>query len=335
VRNTSGMILKPNATPLVMKSSLPEYIESISVRDFYDSFAERLLLRLVTSRKTLSRSTIRERSLNRPALAVTGYFKYFASKRIQLFGAGEMGFLREQKKSQRLQVLEKMAAKRIPCVVISRNLAPTPEMIEVFESFGIPVFRTSLASKAFTTEVTVLLEERFAPRTTVHGTLLDIRGIGTLVRGESGAGKSEAALALLERGHSLVADDMVRVKLLSDHTPVGFCDEMNRGFMECRGIGIINVEELFGIRFVRIEKKIELVVTFTEDIKDSVIDRTGLDRKTFEILGASVPHMEIPLRTGRDMARLVEVAAMVQAARQLGHDSADDFNQKLIKKMSQ
>jgi HPr kinase/phosphorylase len=316
-----------------MKSSLPEYIESISVRDFYESFAERLLLRLVTSRKTLSRSTIRERSLNRPALAVTGYFKYFASKRIQLFGAGEMGFLREQNKSQRVRVLEEMAAKRIPCVVISRNLAPTPEMIEVFERFGIPVFRTSLASKAFTTEVTVLLEERFAPRTTVHGTLLDIRGIGTLVRGDSGAGKSEAALALLERGHSLVADDMVRVKLLSDHTPVGFCDEMSRGFMECRGIGIINVEELFGIRFVRIEKKIELVVTFTEDLKDSVIDRTGLDRKTFEILGAPVPHMERPLRTGRDMARLVEVAAMVQAARQLGHDSANDFNQKLIKKM--
>jgi HPr kinase/phosphorylase len=317
-----------------MKSSLPEYVESISVRDFYESFADRLLLRLVTSRKTLSRSTIRERSLNRPALAVTGYFKYFANKRIQLFGAGEMGFLREQQKSHRIHVLEEMAAKRIPCVVISRNLAPTPEMLEVFEKHGVPVFRTSLASKAFTTEVTVLLEERFAPRTTVHGTLMDIRGIGTLVRGESGAGKSEAALALLERGHSLVADDMVRVKLLSDHTPVGFCDEMSRGFMECRGIGIINVEELFGIRFIRIEKKIELVVTFTENINDLSIDRTGLERKTFEILGASVPHMEIPLRTGRDMARLVEVAAMVQAARQLGHDSANDFNEQLIKKMS-
>jgi HPr kinase/phosphorylase len=317
-----------------MKSSLPEYVESISVRDFYESFADRLLLRLVTSRKTLSRSTIRERSLNRPALAVTGYFKYFANKRIQLLGAGEMGFLREQQKSHRIFVLEKMAAKRIPCVVISRNLAPTPEMLEVFEKHGVPVFRTSLASKAFTTEVTVLLEERFAPRTTVHGTLMDIRGIGTLVRGESGAGKSEAALALLERGHSLVADDMVRVKLLSDHTPVGFCDEMSRGFMECRGIGIINVEELFGIRFIRIEKKIELVVTFTENINDLSIDRTGLERKTFEILGASVPHMEIPLRTGRDMARLVEVAAMVQAARQLGHDSANDFNEQLIKKMS-
>jgi len=314
--------------------NIPVYIESISVSDFFKDYGDRLSLRLITSPKTLSRSTIRERSINRPALAITGYFKYFANKRIQLFGAGEMGFLREQNKEHRRRVLEKMAGKKIPCVIISRNLAPTPEMIDVFENHGVPVFRTTLASKAFTTEVTVLLEERFAPRTTVHGTLLDIKGIGTLVRGESGAGKSEAALALIERGHSLVADDMVRVKLLSDHTPVGFCDEMSRGFMECRGIGIINAEELFGIRFIRIEKKIELVVTFKEDLNDSSIDRTGLERKTFDILGASVPHMEIPLRTGRDMARLVEVAAMVQAARQLGHDSANDFNQKLLKKMA-
>lgn len=316
------------------QSALPEYVESISVREFYDNYAKRLLLRLVTHPKTLSRSTIRERSINRPALAVTGYFKYFAHKRVQLFGAGEMGFFREQKPDQRKLILEKMARKKIPCVIISRNLAPTPEMIEVFEAHGVPVFRTTLTSKAFTTEVTVLLEERFAPKTTVHGTLMDIRGIGTLVRGESGAGKSEAALALLERGHSLVADDLVRIKLLSDHTPVGFCDEVSRGFMECRGIGIINVEELFGIRFIRLEKKIELVVTFKDAADDLEIDRTGLERKNYEILGAQIPHMEIPLRTGRDMARLVEVAAMVQAARNLGHDSATDFNEKLLKIMS-
>jgi len=314
--------------------NIPEYVESISVKDFFESFGESLLLRLVTSPKTLSRSTIRERSINRPALAVTGYYKYFANKRIQLFGAGEMGYLREQNSEHRRKTLETMVRKRIPCVVISRNLAPMPEMIEIMEKNGVPVFRTTLASKAFTTEVTVLLEERFAPRTTLHGTLLDIRGIGTLIRGDSGSGKSEAALALLERGHSLVADDLVRVKLLSDHTPVGFCDEMSRGFMECRGIGIINMEELFGIRFVRLEKKIDLVVTFTEDNQDQEIDRTGLEQKTFNILGAEMPHMEIPLRTGRDMARLVEVAAMVQAGRQLGHDSAIEFNQKLIEKMS-
>ena len=314
--------------------NIPQYIESITVKDFFESFRDSLLLRLVTSHKTLSRSTIRERSINRPALAVTGYYKYFANKRIQLFGAGEMGYLREQNSAHRKKILDTMVQKKIPCVVISRNLAPMPEMIEIMGKNGVPVFRTSLASKAFTTEATVLLEERFAPRTTLHGTLLDIRGIGTLIRGDSGSGKSEAALALLERGHSLVADDLVRVKLLSDHTPVGFCDDMSRGFMECRGIGIINIEELFGIRFVRLEKKIDLIVTFTEDIEDQTIDRTGLDQKTFNILGAELPHMEIPLRTGRDMARLVEVAAMVQAGRQLGHDSAIEFNQKLIEKMS-
>lgn len=309
-------------------------IESIAVRQFFEDYGNQLKLRLVTSKKTLSRSTIREKSVNRPALAVTGYFKYFANKRIQLFGAGEMAFFREQSDARRRLVIESMVAKKIPCVVVSRSLAPTPEMIEILEAAGVPLFRTPLSSKAFTTEVTVLLEERFAPRTSLHGTLLEIRGIGTLIRGESGAGKSESALALIERGHSLVADDLVKVKLLSDHTPIGFCDPLSRGFMECRGIGIINVEKLFGNRFVRIEKKIDLVVTLIDETSNVEPERTGLSRKYFEILGFDVPHMEIPVRTGRDMARLIEVAAMVQAARQFGYDSADDLNNKLLRQMN-
>ena len=312
----------------------PQIIESIAVREFFRDYGRQLQLRLVTSKRSLSRSTIREKSVNRPALAVTGYYKYFAHKRIQLFGAGEMGFFREQSSMRRKNVMSAMASKRIPCVVVSRNLVPTPEMIEVLEEYGVPLFRTSLSSKAFTTEVTVLLEERFAPRTSLHGTLIEIRGIGTLIKGDSGAGKSEAALALIERGHSLVADDIVRVKLLSDHSPVGFCDEISRGFMECRGIGIINVEKLFGIRFVRLEKKIELVVTLLDESQDNELERTGLERKYFDILGVRIPHMEIPVRTGRDMARLVEVAAMVEAARQFDYDSAVDFNQKLLQKMN-
>jgi len=309
-------------------------IESIAVREFFEGYGNQLKLRLITSNKTLSRSTIREKSVNRPALAVTGYFKYFANKRIQLFGAGEMAFFREQSDARRRSVIESMVAKKIPCVVVSRSLAPTPEMIEILEAAGVPLFRTPLSSKAFTTEVTVLLEERFAPRTSLHGTLLEIRGVGTLIRGESGAGKSEAALALIERGHSLVSDDLVKVKLLSDHTPIGFCDPLSRGFMECRGIGIINVEKLFGNRFVRIEKKIDLVVTLIDETSNVEPERTGLSRKYFEILGFDVPHMEIPVRTGRDMARLIEVAAMVQAARQFGYDSADDLNKKLLRQMN-
>ncbi|MDA8990901.1 HPr(Ser) kinase/phosphatase [Opitutales bacterium] len=310
-------------------------VESIAVRQFFNDYGEQLKLRLVTSDKTLSRSTIKEKSVNRPALAVTGYFKYFANKRIQLFGAGEMAFFREQSSARRKTVIETMVAKRIPCLVVSRSLAPTSEMIEVLEKAGVPLFRTPLSSKAFTTEVTVLLEERFAPRTSLHGTLLEIRGVGTLIRGASGAGKSEAALALIERGHSLVADDLVKVKLLSDHTPIGFCDPLSRGFMECRGIGIINVEKLFGNRFVRLEKRIDLVVTLIEEAEKAEPERTGLDRKYYEILGFDVPQMEIPVRTGRDIARLIEVAAMVQAARQFGYDSADDLNEKLLLKMKQ
>jgi HPr kinase/phosphorylase len=280
-----------------MKSSKTksQAVESIAVREFFATYGEQLKLRLVTSDKTLSRSTIKEKSVNRPALAVTGYFKYFANKRIQLFGAGEMAFFREQSVARRKAVVETMVAKRIPCVVVSRSLAPTPEMVDVLEQAGVPLFRTPLSSKAFTTEVTVLLEERFAPRTSLHGTLLEIRGVGTLIRGASGAGKSEAALALIERGHSLVADDLVKVKLLSDHTPIGFCDPLSRGFMECRGIGIINIEKLFGNRFVRIEKKIDLVVTLIEEAVNAEPDRTGLDRKYFQILGFDVPQMEIPV----------------------------------------
>jgi len=310
-------------------------VESISVEEFYESYGRALNLRLVTDERTLRGSTIRDRSLNRPALALTGHFKYFGNKRIQLLGAGEMAFFREQSGKRRKEILHAMTKRKVPCIVISRNLAPTPEMAGILEEVSVPLFRTRLTSKAFAAEATHLLEEHFAPRCTLHGTLLDIRGIGTLIQGDSGSGKSEAALALIERGHSLVADDAVRVKLLSDHSPVGTADEMTRGYMECRGIGIINVAELFGIRFIRIEKRIDLVVSFVEDEPAAEIDRTGLERHTLDILGASVTHMRIPLRPGRDMARLVEVAAMVQAARFLGHDSSREFNRKLIEKLNE
>ena len=300
-------------------SNIPHSVESIAVTEFFEDYGEQLQLRLVTSKKSLSRSTIRERSVNRPALAVTGYFKYFAHKRIQLLVQERWGFFESRQKFEKECYFHH--GRKEDSLRCGYQKLGTTEMVEVLEQHGVPLFRTSLSSKAFTTEVTVLLEERFAPRSSLHGTLLEIRGIGTLIRGESGAGKSEAALALLERGHSLVADDVVKIKLLSDHTPVGFCDDLNRGFMECRGIGIINVEKLFGIRFVRLEKKIELVVTLLDDSSENELERTGLERKSFDILGVPVPHMEIPVRVGRDMARLVEVAAMVQAARQFSYVS--------------
>jgi HPr kinase/phosphorylase len=178
------------------------------------------------------------------------------------------------------------------------------------------------------------LEEFFAPRIAEHGTLMDIKGIGTLIRGQSGVGKSECALALIERGHSLVADDLVYVHLVNERDLAGSSSDLNRGYMECRGLGIVNIAELFGIRSVRREKNINLVVTFEEWREGMDEERTGLEQDSYDILGIPVPHIVLPVRPGRDMARLVEVAAMVQALKTLGHDSAREFNDRLIRFMA-
>ena len=307
-------------------------LESVTVRTLFKTFGSQLKLKLVVPEQGFSKM-IKEKSINRPALALTGYFKHFGNKRLQLFGAGEMGYLRDLGESMQEHVLSQIAQKKIPCMVVSRNLTPTKSMIDVAKKFKIPLFRTPLKSKDFTAHATVLLEDLMAPRATMHGTLLDVRGMGIVVRGESGVGKSECALALIERGHSLVADDTICMKLLSDRELIGTSKELNRGYMECRGIGIVNVVELFGVRSVRLEKRIDLIISFKEWTPGMVEERTGLDQKFYDILGLNVPHVEIPVRPGRDMSRIIEVAAMVQALKQMGHDSAATFNKKLINYM--
>ena len=167
----------------------------------------------------------------------------------------------------------------------------------------------------------------------MHVVFMDVFGIGVLMTGQSGIGKSECALALIDHGHPLVADDLVYCQKIGDDTILGKGNELNRGYMECRGIGIINVAELFGIRCVRLEKSIDMIVTFVEWQPGIVEDRTGLDKNYFDVLGVQIPHFIIPVRPGRDMARLVEVAAMVQALRRMGHDGAKAFNERLIAHM--
>ncbi len=318
-----------------MSSSMPNNRtqETLAVRDFYESFRDALELELVCGESGLDK-TIREKSINRPSLVLTGYYKYFAAKRIQLFGAGEMGYLRDLEIGMQSRRLHGMLEKNIPCMIVSRQLVPTRSMLDAAKQFNVPLFRTPLKSKTFTTEATLLLEEKLAPRTVVHGTLLDIKGIGTMLQGKSGVGKSECALALIERGYSLVADDLTYVHMMSDRVLVGNSSELNRGYMECRGIGIINVGDLFGIRSVRIQKRIDLIVRFLEWKPGMHEERTGLEESFETILGITVPLVEIPVRPGRDLARLVEVAAMVQAAKQMGHDSAKEFNERLIAHMT-
>jgi HPr kinase/phosphorylase len=312
--------------------SLAKTVESIPVWDFYESFKQELELELIVGEAGLGK-VIREKSINRPSLALTGYFKYFANKRLQLFGAGEMAYLRDLREDVQESLLIEIARKSIPCIVVSRQLVPPKSLIKVAERFKIPLFRTPLKSKDFIGKATVLLEEKLAPRTSLHGTLMDIKGMGTLLRGSSGVGKSECALALIERGHSLVSDDLVYIKLVGDHELMGTGSEINRGYMECRGIGIINIADLFGIRSIRLEKRIDFIVSFTEWKPGMEEERTGLDQQYFSVLGVEVPHMEILVRPGRDIARLVEVGALVQALKRMGHDSARNFNDRLIAEM--
>lgn len=316
-----------------IRQSKVNVTEEISVKEFYDLFKETLQLEILAGEEGLDR-IIYEPSLNRPALAITGYYKNFASKRIQLFGAGEMAYMRDLSDSQQLDVMREIIDREIPCIIISRNLSPTKMMLEIARKNKIPMMKTKLKSKEFSAEMLVRFDRLFAPRMSLHGTLLDIKGIGTLIRGSSGIGKSECALALIDHGHSLVADDHVYCTRINEHIVLGRGNELNRGYMECRGIGIINVAELFGIRCVRMEKSIDIVVTFIEWKPDIVEERTGLESNYFDILGVQIPHFIIPVRPGRDMARLVEVAAMVHALRRMGHDGAKTFNDRLIAHMA-
>lgn len=317
-----------------MPSTSPiKKIDGLSVRDFLHACAESLKLELVAGERGLRR-IIKEGSVNRPSLALTGFFKYFANKRLQVFGASEMTYLRSLDKELQEKRLGELIDRSIPCIVLARNYLPLPSMKAIAEARGLPILRTSMITMNFLNAATLSLDAAFAPTTSVHGTMMDIKGMGTLIRGTSGIGKSECALALIERGHSIVADDLTRIRLLDERELIASSTKLNRGHMECRGIGIINVGEMFGVRSVRLDKRIDLVISLLELEPDSVEDRTGLDQEYFTILGIDVPHIELFVRPGRDIARIVEVASMVQALKRLGHDPAKEFNDRLIARMA-
>ena len=292
-------------------------VHGITVAHFLETHREKLRMDLVVGEAGLGR-LIHEGTINRPALALTGFFKYFANKRVQVIGAAEMTYLKTLDARRQTSILRRMTQRNIPCLVLTRNYQPTPSMLEVASEMNLPLIRTPMITKNWINLATLAIDNEFAPQGSEHATTLDIKGIGVMLRGDSGIGKSECALALIERGHSLVADDLTVIRLLDERELMASSRPLNRGYMECRGIGIINVASIFGIRSVRREKRVDLVVTFVLWQPGMDEERSGLEVETHEILGRKVPHMTIPVRPGRDMARLVEVAAMVQALRGMG-----------------
>ncbi len=307
--------------------------EKISVKQFYAENASELGLRLVAGAEGLGR-IIREPTINRPGLALTGFLKYFAGNRIQAMGAAEVTYLKTLDEKTRAERYQALFARRIPAIVYSRNLKPDRQFIQAAEKANIPVFRSPLITMKFISRATLSLDDMFAPQGTEQGSMVDILGMGVLIKGESGIGKSECVLALVERGYSLVADDVTRVKLLDGREVIGTSALITRNHMEVRGIGIIDVAAMFGVKSIRAEKRINLVVSLRDWDQVEDVERLGMEEETVPILGADIPHIVIPVRPGRDIARLIEVAAFHTKLRLAGYNAAEELNRRLIKKMT-
>ena len=307
--------------------------DPVTVEKFYTENASRLDLKLVAGARGLRR-IIKEPTVNRPGLALAGFTKYFASKRIQVFGAAERTFLKSLAADIRHHRYDTLFGHKIPCVVFSRNHVPDRAFLQAAERADVSVFKTPLITMKFINLATLSLETMFAPYGTEMGSMVDILGVGVIVKGESGIGKSECVLALIERGYSLVTDDITKVTLQDGREVMGTGSEITRDHMEVRGIGIINVAAMFGVRAIRHEKRVDLVVTLKDYDQVRDVDRLGIEDAHVEILGVQVPHMIIPVRPGRDIARLVEVAAFQTKLKLSGYNPAKELNERLIAKMA-
>jgi HPr kinase/phosphorylase len=307
--------------------------DTVTVERFYTEHAGSLELNLAAGAGGLKRA-IREPTVNRPGLALSGFTRYFAFKRIQVMGNAEAHFVKSLTREERRERYRTLLSFKVPCVVFSRHLHPDKEFLEAAEAAEVPIFRCPLVTMRFINLATLALEMMFAPRGTEMGSMVDILGMGVILRGESGIGKSESVLALIERGYSLVADDITKVTLVDGRDVVGTSAEVTRNHMEVRGIGIINVAAMFGVRSIRHEKRVDLVITLKSWNEVPDVDRLGMEEEYVKILGADVPHITIPVRPGRDLARLIEVAAFHTKLRAIGHNPAKELNDRLISRMA-
>jgi len=306
-------------------------LTTITVQDLWDEGAERLSLSIIAGEQHMDRK-IPEIAMNRPGLALTGFFQYFANQRIQIFGLAEFTYLKSLSDKEKRQRLEGLFEQQIPGIVITRNRKAPAEILELAERFKVPVMRTSLVTMNFVNECTVLLEKLSAPRERIQGTTMEVMGIGVLLRGDPGIGKSETALSLIERGYSLVSDDVTEIRRTTRGRIVCWANEVTRYHMEIRGLGIIHVPSLFGVASIRRQTELDIVIDLKKPSGDE--DRTGVNPETIELMGVEIPCIRLPVRSGRDMANIVEVAALNQKLKELGHDAAKELDDKVINRLT-
>lgn len=290
-----------------------------------------LNLKCIGGRRGLPRAiTIPE--INRPGLALCGFFEAFASNRVQLFGRGETAFLQKLQKENNIEAVRNFFTSEMPCCIFSYNLEPTEDFRAVAEENCCPILQTELTSTELSNRLIRVFSNIFAPHQTLHGVLVEVYGIGILLNGHSGVGKSETALELVERGHRLVADDIIEIRCVNGNIILGRgANSVISHHMEIRGLGIINVSQLYGVGAIRDQKEVQLIVQLEDWSADKAYDRLGTEQKYMELLGVKVPIIEIPVRPGRNLPIIIEAAAMNERLKNMGYNSAKEFNQNVLK----
>lgn len=272
--------------------------------------------------------------INRPALQLAGFFEHFAAERVQIIGYVEHTFLEQMEKEAKTKVYDTLFSYKIPCIIFCRALKPDPELLEKANEMQIPVFSTEIQTSAFTAEIIRWLNVQLAPCISIHGVLVDVYGVGVLIMGESGIGKSESALELVKRGHRLVSDDVVEIRKVSDDTLVGSAPDITKNFIELRGIGIVDVKTLYGVQSVRETQNIDLVITLEDWNKETDYDRLGMEEEYTSFLGNKVVCHQIPIRPGRNLAIIVETAAINHRQKQMGYNAAQEFYKRVQRNLA-
>ena len=290
---------------------------------------EKMDLKNLTPNVDIGDKTIEIPDINRPALQLTGYFEHFDSDRVQLIGYVEYTFLEKMDEEHKREIYTQLLSYPIPCIVFSRSLKPEEMLLEMAEAANIPVFNTEKKTAQFTAEIIRWLNVELAPCISIHGVLVDVYGVGVLIMGESGIGKSEAALELIKRGHRLVSDDVVEIRKVSDATLVGTAPDITRHFIELRGIGIVDVKTLYGVQSVRETQNIDLVITLEDWDKDKKYDRLGMEEEYTEFLGNKIVCHQLPIRPGRNLAIIVETAAINYRQKKMGYNAAQELYKRV------
>jgi HPr kinase/phosphorylase len=305
---------------------------SLTVEQLLKEKKQDLKLELVTGKEGL-KNKITVSDVNRSGLALTGYFDYFPKERIQIIGKTEISYLKGLQKKKRIEVLEKFFKYKFPALIICKGLIPLREITYYGNIRNVPIIKTSLSTTKFISEITNFLQEKLAPSVTIHGVLLDIYGVGVLILGKSGIGKSECALELIKRGHRLVADDVIKVVKTGEGRLDGFAKEFLRFYLEVRGLGIVNVKDLFGVGATRDRKKIELAIFLEEWDEKKYYERIGFKEKFVSILGVKISKIVIPVKPGRNIAVIIEVAAMQERLKKMGYYSINEFEKNIKREM--